>query len=107
MKVSVILAPISRTAFAAVVWVNLLVGPKVPAQAIIPAALASPPPAQMTTSATAEVERVIVTGSNILISPTGGFARLLRRSDCLGLLIHRLVLLAIRFTTGLYCLLPL
>src|SRR4029077_8071132 len=38
---------------------------KVPAQAIAPAAVASPPPGQMTTGATAEMERVIVTGSNI------------------------------------------
>src|SRR5207249_9839525 len=37
----------------------------VPAQAIVPAAVASPPPAQVTTGATAEMERIIVTGSNI------------------------------------------
>jgi iron complex outermembrane receptor protein len=42
-----------------------LITPKVPAQAIVPAAVASPPPAQVTTGATAEVERIIVTGSNI------------------------------------------
>ncbi|HEY4272304.1 MAG TPA: TonB-dependent receptor plug domain-containing protein, partial [Candidatus Udaeobacter sp.] len=47
-----------QTAFAAAVGVNLLFAPKAPAQAIAP-------PAQMTTDATAEVERVIVTGSNI------------------------------------------
>ncbi len=55
MKVSVIL-PSDQTAFAAL-GVNLLIAPKVPAQAIAPA--------QVTTGATAEVERVIVTGSNI------------------------------------------
>src|SRR5256714_702917 len=65
MKVGVIQPAIRRTAFAAAVGVNLLIAPKVPAQAIVPAALASPPPAQMTTGATAEVERVTVTGSNI------------------------------------------
>jgi iron complex outermembrane recepter protein len=65
MKVSVILPPISQTAFAAAVGFNLLIAPKLPAQAIAPAAIASPPPAQVTTGAMAEVERVIVTGSNI------------------------------------------
>src|SRR6266545_7517465 len=65
MKVSVILPPISQTAFAAAVGVNLLLVPHVPAQAIVPAAAASTPLAQVTTSATAEVERVILTGSNI------------------------------------------
>src|SRR6476660_104680 len=53
----VILPPISQTAFAAALGFNLLIGPKVSAQAIVPA--------QVTTGATAEVERVIVTGSNI------------------------------------------
>jgi outer membrane receptor protein involved in Fe transport len=57
MKVRVILPPIRQTAFAAVVGVSLLITPKVSAQAIIPA--------QVTTGVTAEVERVIVTGSNI------------------------------------------
>src|SRR5256885_5246325 len=65
MKVGVIKPAIRRTAFAAAVGVNLLIAPMVPAQAIVPAALASPPPAQVTTGATAEVKRVIVTGSNI------------------------------------------
>jgi len=55
MKVSVILP--SVTAFAAAVGVTLLIAPKVSAQAIASA--------QVTTGATAEVERVIVTGSNI------------------------------------------
>ena len=50
MKVSVILPSIRQTAFAAAVGVNLLIAPKVLAQAIVPAT---------------EVERVIVTGSNI------------------------------------------
>src|SRR6478735_7974298 len=65
MNVSVILPPIRRTGFAAAVGVNLLVAPTLSAQAIVQAAVASPPPAQVTTGATAEVERVIVTGSNI------------------------------------------
>src|SRR5216117_1207971 len=65
MQVGVIQSAIRQTAFAAAVGVNLLIAPKVPAQAIVPAAVASPPPAQVTTGATAEVERVIVTGSNI------------------------------------------
>ncbi|PYI70209.1 MAG: hypothetical protein DMF08_12040, partial [Verrucomicrobia bacterium] len=54
MKLSVILPSI--TAFAAL-GVNLLFAPKIPAQAIAPA--------QVATGATGEVERVIVTGSNI------------------------------------------
>ena len=65
MKVSVILAPIRQTAFAAAVGVNLLIVSHAPAQAIVPAKAASPPPAQVTMGATAEVERIIVTGSNI------------------------------------------
>ncbi|MGB9055532.1 MAG: hypothetical protein WCC54_24950, partial [Pseudolabrys sp.] len=65
MKVSLVLRPVRQTAFAAAVGLNLLFAPKLPAQAIVPAALRSPPPAQVTTAATAEVARVIVTGSNI------------------------------------------
>ena len=65
MKVGVIQPAIGQTAFAVVVGVNLLIAPKVPAQPIVPAAVASPPPAQVTMGTTAEVERVIVTGSNI------------------------------------------
>src|SRR5438105_12126310 len=65
MKVGVIQPAIRQTAFAAVVGVNLLIAPKVPAQTIGPAAVASPPTAQVTTGTTAEVERVVVTGSNI------------------------------------------
>ena len=65
MKVGVIRPTIRQTAFAAAVGVNLLIAAKVPAQAIVAAAIASPPPAQVTTGATTEVERVIVTGSNI------------------------------------------
>src|SRR5436309_484411 len=65
MKVGVIQPAIRQTAFAAAVGVNLLIAAKVPAQAIVAAAIASPPPAQVTTGATTEVERVIVTGSNI------------------------------------------
>ncbi len=58
MQASVIPPALRQTAFAAAVAVNLLIVPKVSAQAIAP-------PAQMTTGATVEVERVIVTGSNI------------------------------------------
>jgi iron complex outermembrane receptor protein len=65
MKVSLMRPAISQTAFAAALGVNLLIASKVPAQTIVPAAVASPPPAQVTTGATAEVKRVIVTGSNI------------------------------------------
>jgi iron complex outermembrane receptor protein len=54
MKVCVILPPVTRTAFVAV---SLSVISKISAQAIVPT--------QVTTVATAEVERVIVTGSNI------------------------------------------
>src|SRR3989475_12235646 len=54
MKVSVILAPI--TAFAALGF-TLLIAPKILGQAIAPV--------QLTTGVTAEMERVIVTGSNI------------------------------------------
>src|SRR5712691_150379 len=65
MKASAILSPIRQTAFAALVGVNLLIAPKLCAQAIVPATVASPPPTQVATGATAEVERIIVTGSNI------------------------------------------
>ncbi len=65
MKLSVIRPALRQTAFIAVIGVSLCTAPNVPAQAIVPAVLASPPPAQVTTGATAEVERVIVTGSNI------------------------------------------
>ena len=56
MKVRVILPSIRQTVFAAAVAVNLLIAPKLPAQAI-------PPPSQITTEA--EAERVVVTGSHI------------------------------------------
>src|SRR5438094_4637804 len=69
MQVGVIQSAIRQTAFAVAVGVNLLIAPKVPAQAIAPAAIPSPPPAHATMGATAEVERIIVTGSNI---PTAG-----------------------------------
>src|SRR5438128_6490014 len=65
MKVSVTPLAIRQTAFAAAVSLNLLIVPEVSAPAIVPAAIASPPPAQVTTAGTAEVERIIVTGSNI------------------------------------------
>src|SRR6266446_1063069 len=65
MKVSVTPLAIRQTAFAAAVSLNLLIVPEASAQAIVPVAVASPPPAQVTTGATAEMERIIVTGSNI------------------------------------------
>ena len=63
MKISVIPGNGKATAFAAVVAVSLFIAAKVAAQAI--AAVASQAPEQMATGAIAEVERVIVTGSNI------------------------------------------
>ena len=51
------LPPIRQSAFAGALSINLLIAPEVPGQAIVPA--------QVTTGAVAEVERVIVTGSNI------------------------------------------
>src|SRR4051794_27673312 len=65
MKVSAILSPASQRSFIASIGLSLLIAPKLCAQAIVPATVASPPPAQVTTAATAEVKRVIVTGSNI------------------------------------------
>src|SRR5207247_10563241 len=64
-KLSLTRSGIRQTAFATAVGVSLLIAAKVPAQAIGSRAVASPPPVQVTTGATAEVERVIVTGSNI------------------------------------------
>src|SRR5215469_2383852 len=61
MKVGVIEPAIRQSAFAAAVGLSLWIVPKVLAQAIV----AAPPPAQVTADATAEVERIIVTGSNI------------------------------------------
>src|SRR5262249_62265333 len=63
MRAREIRPTLRQRAFAAVVAVNLLIAPKICTQPIAP--VASPPPAQMTTGAIAEVERVIVTGSNI------------------------------------------
>src|SRR5712672_3274321 len=57
MKIDVIPPAITQTALVAAVGVSLLIAPKICAQAIVPA--------QVTTGPTAEVERVIVTGSNI------------------------------------------
>src|SRR5260370_34720074 len=57
MKVSVVRPTMRKTTFAAVVGVSLLIAREIFAQAIVPT--------QVTTGATAEVERVIVTGSNI------------------------------------------
>src|SRR6266480_3043650 len=57
MKIDAIPSAIRQTAFAAAVGVTLLIARKVSAQAVVPT--------QVTTGAVAEVERVIVTGSNI------------------------------------------
>src|SRR5947207_4913680 len=65
MEANVFPPAIRQTAFAAVACANLLIAPNVPAQAIVPAAVRSPAPVQLPTGAVAEVERVIVTGSNI------------------------------------------
>jgi len=65
MKGSIIQPAIRQTAFAAAIGVSLLICREISAQAIVPAAVASPPPVQVATGATAEVGRVIVTGSNI------------------------------------------
>ncbi len=69
MKVRVILPPVSLTAFVAVVGASLFIAPKLPAQAI-------PPPSKITT--VAEVERVIVTGSNIPQRKRPGLIRSIR-----------------------------
>src|SRR5437773_6471950 len=65
MQVSVIRPALRRTAFVGAVGVSLSIAPRTPAQVIVPAAIASSAPAQVTAGATAEVERIIVTGSNI------------------------------------------
>ncbi len=57
MKIGVILPPISQKAFIAAIGVSFLIAPRICAQTIVPE--------QVTTGATAEVERVMVTGSNI------------------------------------------
>jgi iron complex outermembrane receptor protein len=57
MKVGVIRPALRKAAFVAAVGVSLLIVPNCSAQAIVPG--------QVTTGATVEVERVIVTGSNI------------------------------------------
>ena len=64
MKSSVTIPPVTQMALA-VVGGSLLIAREISAQALVSAPVASPPPAQVTTSATAEVERIIITGSNI------------------------------------------
>src|SRR5207248_9595582 len=64
MKSSVTIPPVTQMALA-VVGGSLLIAREISAQALVSAVVASPPPAQVTTGATAEMERVIVTGSNI------------------------------------------
>jgi hypothetical protein len=65
MEANVFPPAIRQTAFAAVACANLLIAPNVLAQAIVPAVARSPAAVQLPTGAVAEVERVIVTGSNI------------------------------------------
>src|SRR5205809_2966158 len=65
MQVSVSQPALIRAAFVGAVGVSLSIAPRIPAQVIVPAAIASSAPAQVTAGATAEVERIIVTGSNI------------------------------------------
>src|SRR5947199_3642088 len=65
MQVSVIRPALRRTAFVGAVGVSLSIAPRIPAQVIVPAAVAAPAQGQVATGATAEVERVIVTGSNV------------------------------------------
>src|SRR5437899_12494658 len=65
MEANVFPPAVRQTMFAAVACANLLIAPNVPAQAIVPAAVRSPAPVQLPTGAVAEVERGIVTGSNI------------------------------------------
>ena len=59
MKAGTVVPLVCRTAFIGAAGLNLLIASKLSAQAL------APRPAQVTTGATAEVERVIVTGSNI------------------------------------------
>src|SRR5690348_12300553 len=59
MKAGTVVPLVRRTAFIGAAGLNLLIASKLSAQAL------APRPAQVTTGATAEVERVIVTGSNI------------------------------------------
>ena len=65
MEGSLIRPALRQAGFAAAIGVSLLIAPKLPAQAIVPVVRTSPPSAQVTTGAIVEVERVIVTGSNI------------------------------------------
>src|SRR5436305_14061738 len=66
MQVSVIRPALRRTAFVGAVGASLSIAPRIPAQVIVPAAIASSAPAQVTAGAPADVDRLIVTGSNIL-----------------------------------------
>src|SRR5690348_17456505 len=59
MKAGTVVPLVRRTAFIGAAGLNLLIASKLSAQAL------APRPAQVTTGATAEVERVIVTGFNI------------------------------------------
>ncbi len=70
MEGSLIRPELRQAAFAAAVSLSLLIAPKVPAQTIVPA--------QVTTGATAEVERVIVTGSNIPTAAETGLIQWIR-----------------------------
>src|SRR5947207_15097523 len=65
MTTSLILSSASHSFRAAVAGAALLLAGNVFAQGVVPVTLASPPPEQVGAGTTAEVERVIVTGSNI------------------------------------------
>src|SRR5262249_31349000 len=65
MKVSRLRRAMCKTPLAAAVGVSLSIVDQVPAQETVHRTVVSVPPAQVTTDAIAEVERVIVTGSNI------------------------------------------
>src|SRR5437588_4005331 len=67
MTTSLIQQSVNQRTFAAAFSVSLLIVANVSAQDVVPAAaaIASPPPEQVGAGATAEVERIIVTGSNI------------------------------------------
>ena len=62
---SLIQSSVSHKFCAAVAAASLLLGGNVFAPGVVSAALASPPPEQVGAGATMEVERVVVTGSNI------------------------------------------
>jgi iron complex outermembrane recepter protein len=65
VKVNLMRRAIRQAPLVATLGISLLIALKVSAQDIVSTAVTSSAPAQVTTGATAEVERIIVTGSNI------------------------------------------